>query len=273
MTRRGFAILVLAFAACKKPAPGPPSATLSFVKEKTELRSFATQELVDKVPVETVSGYDPYYKKVKRFRAVSLKKVLEAGFAGEGPLEGKEFVFRASDGYAVYVRGALAVEDGGYIALEDLDVAGWEPVGPQQASPAPFYVFWSKPEQVDLESHPRPWQLVKIEMLRFEAAYPFTKPGDLPATDPAMVGYGLFRDRCFKCHAINREGGRVGPDLNVPKNVLEYRPEEQVRAYIKNPLDFRYSAMPPHPDFTDKDLDGLIAYLRAMKEHKHDAKE
>jgi mono/diheme cytochrome c family protein len=275
VTRRLLALgltFALAFAACKKPA-SPPSATLTFLKDKTELRAVATQELVDKVPVETVSGYDPYYKKVKRFRAVPLKKVLELGFAGEGPLEGKELVFRASDGYAVYVRGALAVEDGGYIALEDLDVAGWEPIGPQQANPAPFYVIWSKPEQVDLESHPRPWQLVKIEMLRFEVAYPFTKPGELPATDPAMVGYGLFRDRCFKCHAINREGGRVGPDLNVPKNVLEYRPEEQVRAYIKNPLDFRYGNMPAHPDLKDEDLDALIAYLRAMKEHKHDAKE
>ena len=126
MTRRWLAFALLAFAACKKPAAPPPSATLTFVKEKTELRSLAPG---DQIPVETVSGYDPYYKKVKRFRAVSLKKVLELGFAGEGPLEGKEFIFRASDGYAVYVRGALAVEDGGYIALEDLDVAGWEPIG------------------------------------------------------------------------------------------------------------------------------------------------
>ena len=62
----------------------------------------------------------------------------------------------------------------------------------------------------------------------------------------------------------------MGPDLAVPQNVLEYRPEDQVRAYIKNPLAFRYGNMPAHPDLTEANLDALIAYLRAMKSRKHD---
>ncbi len=269
----GGVVLVAAFAgACtKKEEPaGDAQAKLTFVKDGAQLRSSTLAELSKTIPAETVTGWDPYYKKQKRFRALPLKRVLELGFAGETDLAQKEFVLRAKDGYAVYFRGALALEDGAYVAFADLDVAAWEPIGPQQANPGPFYVVWSKPEQAELEAHPRPWQLEKIEMLRFEAAYPHTSPGELPATDPAVQGYHLFRDRCFKCHAINREGGRVGPDLNVPKNVLEYRPEEQVRAYVKNPLAFRYGNMPPHPDLTEQNLDELVAYLRAMQARKHD---
>lgn len=274
--RKAMIALVLLAACAKKTegtsasAGGDPKATLTFTKDGAEVRAIALAELSKSIPVETVTGWDPYYKKEKRFHALPLKRVLELGFAGETALESKEFVFRAKDGYAVYFRGALAIEEGGYVAFEDLDVAAWEPIGPQQANPAPFYVVWKKPEQSELEAHPRPWQLVKIEMLRFEAAYPHTSPGELPESDPAMVGYHLFRDRCFKCHAINREGGRVGPDLAVPQNVLEYRPEDQVRAYIKNPLAFRYGNMPAHPDLTEANLDALIAYLRAMKSRKHD---
>jgi mono/diheme cytochrome c family protein len=265
---------IVAIAACsKKTEPqrsADTSATLTFTKDGTELRALTLAELTKSIPSETVAGWDPYYKKEKRFHAVPLKRVLDVGFAGESDLAGKEFILRAKDGYAVYFRGALAIEEGGYVAFEDLDVAAWEPIGPQQANPAPFYVIWKKPEQAELEAHPRPWQLAKIEMLRFDAAYPHTSPGELPETDLAVVGYHLFRDRCFKCHAINREGGRVGPDLNVPQNVLEYRAEDQVRAYVKNPLAFRYSNMPAHPDLTDQNLDALVAYLRAMKARKHD---
>jgi mono/diheme cytochrome c family protein len=87
-----------------------------------------------------------------------------------------------------------------------------------------------------------------------------------------MRGYESFRDGCIKCHAINREGGHVGPDLNVPQNVTEYRPEDQIRAYIKNPAQFRYGNMPAHPDMQERELDDLVAYLRAMKDHKHDEK-
>ena len=39
---------------------------------------------------------------------------------------------------------------------------------------------------------------------------------------------------------------------NVPQSIVEYRPEAQIRAYIRNPLTFRYGAMPPHPHLDDR---------------------
>ena len=221
------------------------------------------------MPAETVHAYDPYYAKEKSFRALPVRKVLEVGFKGVA-LDGQEFVVRASDGYTVPMRGSLMLEDGAYIAIEDLDVPGWEPVGAQHANPGPYYLIWSKPGQHDLESHPRPWQIATIEIATFDQLFPHTSPGALAASDPAMKGYAIFKDECIKCHTINREGGHVGPDLNVPQSIVEYRPEAQIRAYIKNPLAFRYGSMPPHPGLSDADLDGLMAYLRAMKDRKHD---
>ena len=88
--------------------------------------------------------------------------------------------------------------------------------------------------------------------------------------DAAWRGFAIFRDQCVHCHAVNRQGGRVGPELNVPRSIVEYRPVEQIKAYIQNPLAFRYSTMPAHPGFGDAELDGLVAYFSAMKDRKQD---
>jgi mono/diheme cytochrome c family protein len=92
----------------------------------------------------------------------------------------------------------------------------------------------------------------------------------VPAAAPAWAGYAVFRSECIACHAINGEGGKIGPDLNVPQSVVEYRPSEQIKAYIRNPLAFRYTSMPPHPHLSDKQIDAIVAYFSAMKDRKHD---
>ena len=260
-------LFLFVLAACHKPPPDD-GAALKFLRDGKTVATVSRADLVASIPAETVEGFDPYYGKNKRFRALPLAKVLAKGF-GATDVSREEFVLRARDGYAVPMRGALVTEDGAYLAIADLDVPGWEPIGPQHVSPAPFYLIWKKPEQTNLDAYPRPWQLDTIEIARFDAIYPHTSPGEA-ATPLAKRGYEIFRDQCIKCHAINREGGRVGPDLNVPQNVTEYRPEDQIRAYIKNPATFRYGNMPAHPGLTDADLDALVAYLRAMKDRKFD---
>ena len=257
--------------ACKKPPQGDASAAITFVRDGKTVATVTRADLEANAKPITLEGFDPYYGKNKRFRALDLKRVLAKGFGSTDGFDKLEFVLRARDGYAVPMRGALVMEDGAYVAVEDLDVAGWEPIGPQHANPGPFYLVWQKSEQTNLDSHPRPWELEKIEIARFDAIYPHTSPGE-GASSLAQRGYDAFRDRCIKCHAINREGGHVGPDLNVPQSVTEYRPEDQIRAYIKNPATFRYGNMPAHPDMKDDELDAIVAYLRAMKDRKHDEK-
>jgi len=73
--------------------------------------------------------------------------------------------------------------------------------------------------------------------------------------------------------AVNGEGGRVGPELNVPQSIVEYRPEAQIRAFVRDPQRFRYTQMPANPHLSDADLDALLAYFHHMRAHKHDPLE
>ncbi len=259
-------------AGCGKPKPSAEtaqsSASLEFVDEGKRVRTLSLAELLRAIPPETFTAYDPYYGRPKTFRALPFAAVLKLGFGAE-PGD-RELVLRAKDGYTVPLRPPLSREPGAYLAFEDVDAPAWEPIGPQRANPAPFYLVWREPGQQDLETHPRPWQLASISIARFEVTFPHTVPSGEAPGSLAVVGFGLFRERCVRCHAINREGGRVGPDLNVPKNVLEYRTEAEVKAYVRNPLALRYGNMPPHPDLREADLDALVGYLSAMKSRKFD---
>ncbi|APR78172.1 Cytochrome c family protein [Minicystis rosea] len=262
---------VLAARADAPDAPNAMSAELAFVRDGKPVRALTRAALEAAIPPETWTALDPYYNKPKTYRALPLAAVLERGFgAPAAELARHDFVLRAKDGYTVPLPGAKLFEKGGYIAVADVEVPGWEPIGQGRANPGPYYLVWRETAQQSLDTHPRPWQLATIEIAPFEATFPHTAPAGLPASSPAMQGFRLFRDRCISCHAVNREGGRVGPDLNVPQSIVEYRPKPQIRAYIKDPRTFRYSNMPAHPGFGDADLDALVAYFEAMKDRKHD---
>ncbi|HEU4407014.1 MAG TPA: cytochrome c [Polyangiaceae bacterium] len=268
------ALAALALAAgCERgrAAGADGAATLAFLREGATLRTVRLDELAAQVPPERWSAFDPYYNKEKRYRALPLRPVLERGFAGvPGPLESHQYVLRARDGYSVPIEGARLLGGGAYLAIADDEVPGWEPIGPQRANPGPVYLVWREPHQRSLEEYPRPWQLVSVEITRFERLYGHTVPeGEAPGS-AAMRGFALFRAECVRCHAVNREGGRVGPDLNVPKSIVEYRPVDQIKAYIRDPRAFRYSSMPPHPHLGEADLDALVAYFEAMRRRKHD---
>ena len=246
-------------------------ASLSFVQGGKAVRDVALGEMLRDLPAETFTAYDPYYNREKTFRAVPLADVVKKGFAGvEVPLPEQEYVLRARDGFTVPMRGAKVFEAGAFVAFADVDAPGWEPIGPQRANPGPFYLVWRNKEQQSLETHPRPWQLASIEIARFEDLFPHTAPKGQAAGSAAMRGFAIFKEHCVHCHAVNREGGRVGPELNVPKSIVEYRPVDQIKAYVRDPLAFRYGNMPAHPFLKDGDLDDLVAYFGAMKDDKHD---
>lgn len=271
MTRALLALLLVALPLSPVRA-ADDEVELRFYRDGREVARLSRAQLTRAAGTEDVAGYDPYYKRPKRWRALPLAAVLRAGFgaADPGTLSAEDFVLRARDGYTVPIPGSRLLEGGAALAIADLDVPAWEPIGPQRAHPGPFYLVWRRPEQRDLTTHPRPWQLAAIEIVAFEKRFPHTLPQGLPPNAPAWRGLALFRGECIRCHAINREGGRTGPELNVPQSIVEYRPEPQIRAYIRDPRTFRYGNMPPHPGLTDADLDALLAYFRAMKDRKVD---
>lgn len=266
-------VLLWLQAGCSRPSVeslGPPwkLQVLRLGQLVKELDRTALQQLV---APENVTAFDPYYARQKRFLALPLEPILEAAL-GEplAALRQRDFVLRAQDGYAVPLPGSRLLEGGAMLAVADLEVPAWEPIGPQRVSPGPLYLVWKHAHQTQQESHPRPWQLARIEVVDAAQLYPHAMPSGLPPESDAARGFALFRQRCIRCHAINREGGRVGPELNVPQNILEYRPAAQVRAYIRSPLTFRYGNMPTHLDLSEAQLDDLLRYFEAMRARKHD---
>lgn len=297
MSRAACCLLALVLADCERTPPRlventvaprveswpSPDARLTFVDARIQFLDehvanggrapehvFTKRELASGAEAIVVAGYDPYYQREKRFWAVPLLPILHRAWPGVD-LTTAELVMKAEDGYTVPIEAARLSEGTAYLALADADhPASWEPIGPRRADPSPFYLVWKGPDRVDLERYPRPWALARIERVNFEAAYPHTVPENTILGSPPRQGYELFRRECIRCHAINREGGRVGPELNVPRSIVEYRPVAQIREYIRNPMSFRYGAMPAHPHLTDKDLDALVAYFEVMRGLKHD---
>lgn len=253
--------------------------------EVRELRFERAGELVARVALaeiraacatRTVEVDDPYYGRRKRFVACPLDRVLELGFGTDAEgLGDQDVFFRARDGYLRPARARLLAEGGAHLAFADADRAqgddpGWEPIDRRQLDPGPFYLVWTGAGQNDPHHHPWPYQLVAIALTSFASTYPHAVPPDAPPDSPARAGFDLFRSRCFSCHAINGEGGRVGPELNVPRSIVEYRDVEQLKAFIRDPRSFRYTTMPGQPDLSDGQLDALIAYFEWMRSHKHD---
>jgi mono/diheme cytochrome c family protein len=223
---------------------------------------------------------DPYHGRGMRYRALPMRCVLEQGFAARGgvaSLASESLLLRARDGYTRPAAGAALADEHAFLAfgepgLESRGQGGprFSPIDRRQIDPAPFYLVWTDVAHGDPHEHPWPYQLVTIEVASFEDAFPNTVPRGLAKSDAGWRGYALFREHCSACHAINGEGGKVGPDLNVPKSIVEYRPLREIRAYIRNPQATRYTSMPAHPNLDDSDLDALIAYFDAMRARKHD---
>jgi mono/diheme cytochrome c family protein len=224
---------------------------------------------------------DPYHGRRMRYVGLPLRCVLDRGFADSGGAAGlreKSLLLSALDGYTLPVPGEELLEPGGVLAYGEPGLAESEgdtvppfsPIDRRRIDPAPFYLVWSESRGDAGHAAPWPYQLVAIEVARFESRFSRTVPQELDSDDPGWQGYAIFQRACASCHAINGQGGTIGPELNVPRSIVEYRPEGQIKAYIRDPQSFRYTSMPAHPELDERELDALIAYFRAMSRRKQD---
>ncbi len=273
----------LTISACDRPEPSDPpdrsapdtpasSPTITFLAEADDhTRALDLDTLQATLPVETITLDELYYEKEKTFLAIPLSEFIAAGFdLPPEELQTRDFLLRAADGFAVAVHGTRLFEPGGFAAIDDLDHDdGWELIGTMDVDPAPVYVVWTGEDQQNVDTHPRPWQLVEISIVHPDEIYANASP-PTDASPDAHAGYTLFRRDCIVCHAVNRSGGRAGPEMNIPQNITEYRDRDFLLAYTRDPGTFRYSQMPAFPHLTDQDLDQLYAYLLAMKDRKID---
>ncbi len=272
--RRTCALWVAGGVLCGAALAAAQDAELRFLRGGQEVARVSLAALRDACPAESVAVEDPYYGRRKSFYALPAACVLDRGFRAVPPIGGNLFL-RAADGYVRATRTDPLHGGEAWFAYADAALTAgpdaapvWEPIDRREVDPGPFYMIWSGPGQNDPHRFPWPYQLVAVEVAPLESEYPHLAPGAAPGTAAAQ-GFALFRDQCVSCHAINGDGGKVGPDLNVPRSIVEYRPVEQIRAYIRDPQSFRFTSMPSHRHLSDADLDALVAYFEAMSKRKH----
>jgi mono/diheme cytochrome c family protein len=207
--------------------------------------------------------FDPLYGKTKSYECLPIAAVIDAGF-GPKWQDGvnTEAVLRAMDGYASVSPALKLTEEGGCLAFADLDFPNWESIGRKKVNPGPFYLAWAKPEQSTQNDYPWPYQLASISLVKFEERYPEVVPVGAKAGSPAWHGFEIFKARCLRCHSINQQGGKIGPDLNAPQSIASYRSKKWIKSWIRQPSKYRYTEMPDHLDLTDADLEGLYQYFR-----------
>jgi mono/diheme cytochrome c family protein len=255
-------------------AAAPEPALLRFLNDGRELRTLTLEALLACCEPREVAVEDPYYGAPKRFRALPLERVLAHGFGADalGALGEREVLLRARDGYTRTAGGAQLLGGGAFLAFADAEhpQGRFFPIDRRQVDPAPFYLVWQGEGRGDTHRWPWPYQLVEIEVVEFASRFPHVVPAGAAAEGPEQRGFAIFRRECIACHAVNGEGGTVGPELNVPRSIVEYRPAEQLREFIRDPRSFRYTSMPAHAHLSDADLDALLAYFRFMSAHKHD---
>lgn len=246
---------------------GGARAELRFSFRDGSERTLTLPSQLEAARPRAVAVKDPNHGEQRRYRAFPFARVLSAGFGAESArLERANFAIHASDGYRKPVSGRALVSGDAYLALSEAGRVGFEELGlVSGVHPGPLYLVWTGTAAA---SRPWVWSVSRIEWLEANADERKTAlPETASAT--ARAGRDRFMKQCFGCHAINRQGGRVGPELNVPKNITEYRSETYLRAFIRNPESYRYgSSMPAQSHLSDRELGEVLDYLEAMKSRK-----
>ena len=237
--------------------------SLTFMMSGKTVNKLTLKDLMDKIKAYDLEFYDPLYKKLKRYKGFAIQDVLTAGFYDKWKEKVyTEVAFKALDGYESVSKMAKMFEKGGYITFADKEIKGWEPIGRKKANPGPFYLVWIGEDQIPKHEYPWPWQLSRINIMSFDEQYPSVPPKSMPEGTMIYKGFEIFKGRCIRCHSINRQGGKIGPDLNAPQNILSYRSARMVKEFIKNPSKYRYTNMPDHDDLSENELNSIVEYLR-----------
>ena len=218
-------------------------------------------------------GHDPVYNKAKEYQAYPLAEILNK-IAMPDSLKTDEMVivFTATDGYKVAMAYSDAIAEQGFIAFRDNSAEGKKwldfKFGKQTMNPAPYYLVWPK-KGLDEWRYPWPFQLVSLSLQPAKVYFGAAAPA---ANTEAQVnkGFMLFTRYCIRCHSVNLAGGKVGPELNIPKNISEYFKEHELPKFILNATAYRAGTKMPNFEstITANGAKDIVSYLKQMKFEK-----
>jgi mono/diheme cytochrome c family protein len=235
-------------------------------------RVLTDEDFRQRLHLATVEVEDPVYLKRKRFSGYWLSDIFD--LAGIQFDRSNIWMFSALDGYQarIAVTDVINSKAKPFVAVRDLDApGGWERIkqGKEWLSPAPFYLVWQTqtpvPPNIKL---PWPYQMAAIQIRDVDEAQQKLFPKADSRNDTVTRGFETFRKNCLMCHSLNLEGGVLGPELNVPKNILEYRETKMLKEFIANPSSFRAKSKMPAFGSSGQSLDDVLSYLAWIGQHK-----
>ena len=156
-----------------------------------------------------------------------------------------------------------------FLVFQDNDFPEWESIpnhGDETA--APYYLIWTNEDKIPKKGYSWPWAISEIALVNLAEEYTHATPDSSVQNATVFAGYKLYMRRCNSCHSLGGQGGYIGPDLNEPMNILQYRSEEMVRQFIQEPSKFRRGRMPDFKDLSATELDEIMDYLKYLKEKK-----
>ena len=234
-----------------------------------------TEEDFRQLQLDSVVVKDPVYNKHKRYAGYWLSDIF--ALAGIHPDPNTIWTFSALDGYKTSIAVADVQKSGvkAFVAIEDLDrEEGWEKIqqGKEWISPGPYYLVWQTPLE-----NPAPWlklpwpyQMIEISIHKADEGLQKLLTDSNDKSESVTLGYKVFQQSCIACHSLNLDGGVLGPELNVPKNILEYEDRKFLKEFIGNPSSFRARSKMPNFNSTlsAQELNDLLDYLAWMGKHK-----
>jgi mono/diheme cytochrome c family protein len=278
--RRARALLVCVFpnlvALIAVAAPESPG--LRFARHGAPVATETLASLREQIPTSRVRVHEPYETSEVGFEALPFAAVLDAIYSPSWREE-EELLFTCTDGYQPTVPVQRVLQHKAWLAFDrvgeaDFSILKFESGQRKRIELGPFYLIWENLDNSQVlheGDYGWPYQLVGVDLIRTADRFRRMLP---PAGAPEAVrdGFAAFRVHCSRCHTINGEGGRIGPELNVPVSAVELRGAAWLSRWLDDPSQIVPESRMPrlNPALPDRErtLSAILAYLEAMSRAK-----
>ena len=234
----------------------PQEKAITQLWSMTQLREMSNDTLID-------FPYDNYYQKPMTFSAYSLQPLIDQILEEVEQPEDYALIFRCSDGYNKDISLTTFIENPSYIVFKDDESGGVDTISSKLGK---YYLTWD--EMAPGNELPYPYQVAKVELIEASALFINSYPVDVASNEQLAFGFKTFNKYCRSCHSINKEGGDLGPELNVPQNITTYRSQTFIQAFVSNPQQYRYNSKMAPVRLSDEEFEAVYGYLEAMADHQ-----
>ncbi len=253
---------------------------LAFALHAAPLRSLDISALSRIVEPSVLRVFEPHEEREAEFRAIPFASVLDFLYGDDWSAQPELLLlFTCSDGYQPTIPVQRVLDHGAWLAFDRVGQDGFsirklESGSRKRIDLSPFYLIWDNLESAQLREEADygwPYQLVGVDLVRSRDRFPRSAPAENAAPE-VIAGYAAFGVHCNRCHAMNGEGGAIGPELNSPSNPIEYRELDWLRSWIDDPAKIvptsRMPRLNPALRNRGETIESLLAYMGAMSKRK-----